>query len=91
VSKTTQAPNVGPGDPTRVSAGPLGTTMAQADGDKRKFPRTRGGDASEERFRAAFKQITDIVAKLGLQQDVRDQAQVTPGPLTCCARACGHS
>ena len=57
--------------------------MAQAEGDKRKFARTRGGDASEERFRAAFKQITDVVAKLGLQQDVRDQAQVTPCPLAC--------
>lgn len=64
------------GDPTRVAAGPLGTSMASQQGSARRPRVGGGGSGSEERFRAAFKIISDTVTKLDLDQDVREAAQV---------------
>lgn len=55
--------------------------MATQQGSARR-PRVGGGGGnSEERFRAAFKIISDTVTKLDLDQDVREAAQVPrPAP-----------
>lgn len=57
-----------------MAAGPLGTSMAAGTSGSRR-PRV-GGGADDERYRTAFKIIAGTVAKLELDQDVREAAQV---------------
>jgi hypothetical protein len=71
------------GDPTRVAAGPLGTTVGAPSGDMTAFGLNMKGrmlSSGTDRFRQANKQIADLVIKMGLPDEVKVTAQVT-GPL----------
>jgi hypothetical protein len=74
------------GDPTRVAAGPLGTTVGAPSGDMTGFGLGLGNmkgrmlSSGTDRFRQANKQIADLVIKMGLPDEVKVTAQVT-GPL----------
>jgi hypothetical protein len=75
------------GDPTRVAAGPLGTNVVAAGGDTSayglKMKAMMLGSASD-RFRIANKGIANLVAKMGLPDEVKSTAQVSPSMASAC-------
>lgn len=68
------------GDPTRVAAGPLGTTVGAPSGDTSASGLSMKGrmlSSGTDRFRQANKKIADLVIKMGLPDEVKTTAQVT--------------